>query len=126
MGALRNFKIAASNVSVRDAEFRDHFTDDVVEIGAMSNVINKRAILVAQRVPIIAVHILDVEEIAVTSHNFVEDFDPLLLWNAVHHEAVGGNILRAGFAFGLEVVKFESAPVAHQDFLAVLGNVEAV
>ena len=57
-------------------------------IGPVSytHLVNERAVLVAQGIPIVAVHILDVEEIAITAHDFVEDFHPLLLRNTVHQQ----------------------------------------
>ena len=55
----------------------------------MRNVWDKCAILLAKGVPVIAVHVLRVEEIAVTAPYFVEHLGPLLLRHAIHQK-VGG------------------------------------
>ena len=71
-------------------------------------------------------HVLDVEEIAVTAPDFVEDFHPFLLRDAIDHQTVCGDGFAARLSFRLHVVQFEVALLAHQNLLAVRGNVESV
>ena len=56
----------------------NHFGDDVVQIGTMCHRIHQRCVLVAQFAPIVAVHVGDVEEVAVTTPHLGKYLMPLL------------------------------------------------
>ena len=90
----------------------------------MSDERDKRGILFAESIPIVTVHILGVTEIAIAAPDFIEDFCPLLLRNAVHKKVGGGDGFRTGFAFGLGIVEFEVVFGAREDFLAVVRDGE--
>jgi len=111
---------------VRGVELGDHFAEDVVQVGAVCNERHQRTVLLAESFPVVAVHVLGVEEIAVAPPDLGKDLGPLLLRNAIHNESGGRNSLGIGFALGLDVVKFVVAFEANQNLLAVAGNREAL
>jgi hypothetical protein len=86
-GPCGSFPLAAFDVGVADVELGDHFTDDVVEVRAMGDVVEPGEVLFAKGFPVVSVEVFDVEEIAVATPDFFEDLPPLGRWVAVDHEA---------------------------------------
>src|SRR5579859_272757 len=126
LGPLGHINVAAGNVGVGDAEFGDKFAEDVIQIGAMGDEVHQRAVLRQQRVPVVAVHVFDVEEVAVTAADFVVHFDPLFVGHAINHEVGGGNGFGTGLPFRLGIEELEAGFVADDDFAAVRGNIESL
>jgi len=85
---------------------------------------DQRLIPLAHRVPVDAVHAGFEEVVAFLAPDFVENFRPFLLRNAVHKKVGGGDGFGIGFAFGLGIVEFEVVFGAREDFLAIVGNDE--
>src|SRR5207247_2517975 len=77
----RNLKITAFDISVLNGELRNHFADYVVQVRAMSHVLQQRLVLLAQRHPVITMHVRNIEEVAVTPPYFVKDLVPLFSRN---------------------------------------------
>ena len=76
LGALRQFVVAARDVRVTDIELGDHLADDVVQVRAMPHMREPRAIAFPNRVPVVSMHVLRVEEIPVAPPHLVEDRFP--------------------------------------------------
>jgi hypothetical protein len=105
--------VAAGDVGVLDRQLGDHLGDEVVQVRAVGHVGQERPVLLAQRLPVVAVHVLHVEEVAVATPDLVEDLGPLVGGNAVHVHAPGGDgLLRAPAA---------SAGVVEDEVLALPG-----
>src|SRR5258708_8992062 len=120
-----HFIISAFDVGVRGAEFGGHFSQNIIEIGAVSDERDQRRVLFAESVTIVTVHILGVVESAIAAPDFMEAFRPFLLRNAAHKKVGGGDGFRIGFAFGLHIVELEVVFGTCEDFLAVVGDDEA-
>ena len=82
----------------------------------MGDVLQQRPVAVAQRLPVVAVHVLDVEEVAEPPPDLVEDLRPFLGRHAVDHQPAGGH--RGGVAAARRV-DVPATPCAHQHPFAV-------
>src|ERR1039458_6552101 len=91
----------------------------------MGDVLEQRLILFAYRLPIVAVHVGHIEEIAIAAPDFVEDLGPLFVRNAIHKEVGGGDGFLAGGAGGRGVHDREAGRVADQELGTITGQDEA-
>ena len=80
---------------MRVTQFRHHFAENVIQIGAVRHVIHQRTVLVAERVPVVSVHVFGIEEVPIAPVDLVEHLDPFLVRNPVDHQPVGGDGLGA-------------------------------
>ena len=90
-GPVRDLHVAALDVGVRDLEFGDHLVDHVVQVGPVLDVGQKRPVAGAQVVPVVAVQVPHVEEVAEPPPHLVEDLYPLGLRVPVRLEPGGGD-----------------------------------
>ena len=91
----------------------------------MGDVLEERRVLLAQRLPVVAVHVLDVEPVAVAAPDLVEDLVPLLDRDAVDHEPGGGDGLLRARAGRRRVEHDRPAAARGEDLGAVRGEVVA-
>ena len=125
LGALRQVGVAALGVGVADVELGDELREDVGQVGAVSDVLEPGAVLLPQGLPVIAVHVLHVEEVAEAPPGLVIDLAPLLGGDAVHVEVLGGHGLLVGaLGFGLDqlIAPSGALPGPGQDLRAVLAE----
>ena len=85
----------------------------------MGDVPEERAIAVSEGLPVVAVEVFDIEEVAIAPPDLVEDLGPLLRRHAVDGEIGGGDRLLAVLALGRGVVEVERRPLLHQHLRAV-------
>src|SRR6202034_3323732 len=107
LGTGRRLEVAAGDVGVGVVQLGDHLADHVVDVRTMAGVGEQRLVLPAQRLPVVAGHALDVEEVAVPAPRLAEDLRPFLGGNAVHHQAAGVDGLFRVPAGGGGVVEIE-------------------
>ena len=93
------WNIAAFDVSVLDGELRNHLADYVVQVRAAGHVLQPGLVLLAQRLPIVPVHIRGVEKVAIPPPDLVENLRPFLLGT------------RSTIRPAVETVFFPAAPV---------------
>ena len=70
--------VAARDVGVGDVQLGDHLAHHVVQVAAVADVGEQRAVLLPERLPVVAVHVRGVEEVAEAPPDLVEDLRPLL------------------------------------------------
>jgi hypothetical protein len=109
---------------VARVELADHLGDDVVEVGAVRDVGEQRSVPGAQLLPVVAVHVLDVEVVAEEAPRLGEQLLPLGLRVEIHHQARRRHGLRVT-GFG-GAVQFERAALLHEELLVVCRESVAV
>ena len=77
--ALRLGIAAGGDIGVAAGELADHLSDDVVQVEACLGVGNEHFVLLPHGVPVDAVHVLEIESVAVSAPGLVEDLGPFLL-----------------------------------------------
>src|SRR6266404_9995716 len=85
----------------------------------MRDILQERLVLFAQRYPVIAMHVRDIEPVAITPPDFIEDLVPLLGGHAVDGETGGGNRFAGLIALRSCVIETEARTLSHQNFRTV-------
>ena len=75
--------------------------------------------MLAQRDPIIAVHVRHIEPIAIAAPDFVEDLVPFFGRHAIDGQAGGRNRLAALVTLRRCIVKTKALRAAHEDFRSI-------
>ena len=71
--------VATVNVGMTHSQLANHAADDVGEVQAVLDVGQQGGILVVHRLPVHAVHVLEVEAVAIVAPGLVENLVPLLV-----------------------------------------------
>ena len=111
--AFRQLVVAARYVGVADIEFGDHLADDVVQVRAMSDMCKPRTIAVADRGPVVSVHVLRVKEIPIAPPHLVENRFPFVRGNEVQLHLRRRQSLGI-LGFGLRVEELERPALTHE------------
>ena len=85
----------------------------------MRDVFQQRPVLLAQRHPVIAVHIRNIEPVAITPPDFVENLVPFFDGNAIEYQACCRNSFPGPIALRVRVVEVESRSLAQHHFRSV-------
>ena len=117
LGALRGLPVAPRDVGVADVQLGHHLADHVVQVRPVGDVVEPGAVLLAQGRPVVAVHVVDVEEVAEPPPHFVEDLHPLVGRHPVHHQPRRRDRLRV--ALPRRGVQLVAPPDGDQHLLAV-------
>ena len=80
----RILEITPIDVCVLNRQLSDHLANNVVEIRPMGHILQQRFVLLAQRDPVVAVHVRNVEPVAIASPNLIEDLVPLVNRNSIN------------------------------------------
>src|SRR5438876_8511875 len=88
----------------------------------MRYVLEQRAILFAQRHPIVAMHVRYVEPVAIAAPDFIENLVPLLGGDTIDDQSGRRNRLAASVALRSRIINGKGRPVARQDFGAVVRH----
>ena len=120
--SLGDREVAPGDVGMSRPQLGDHLADQVVQIRAMRDMRQPRLILSLQTLPVVAVHVLHVEEVAEASPDFVEDLRPFFRRHAVDPQTRGGDVFGRVLALGTDVVQLVASVVSDQDLGAVLGQ----
>src|SRR3989475_10522988 len=88
----------------------------------MRDVLQQRLVLLAQRHPVIAVHVRHVEPVAITPPDFVEDLVPLFGRHPIDDQAGGGDWLLRFVALWGRVEQTERWSLAHEHLRAIVRH----
>ena len=112
----RDLVVAALDVGVADVELGHHLAQHVVEVGAVGDVGQERPVALADRLPVVAVHVLDVEEVAVAAPGLVEELraTPRPGTRSTIEALRGDGLLLLGL--GLDVVEVVLSPCRTRTF----------
>ncbi len=111
--ALGGLPVTAGDVRMTDRQLGNHLAHDVIQIGSVCNVFEKGAVPIAERPPVVPVHVLDVEEVAKPPPHLVEDLPPLLGRNPIDHQAARRHVLGLPVRLGVEQLVGSSLPHEH-------------
>ena len=114
--------VAAAVVGVPDIEFGDELTDDVGDILTRDGIVDHGEVVREHRVPVHAVHVLDIEEVALATPGVGDQLSPFL---AQVHGRAEGEVERLGRLAGLRVYDGKAAGSLRDQFLAIAGHAEA-
>ena len=84
MGVWHIRQIAAANVGVSDCDFGPHGIEQIIQVGPMHDMGQKLAVVFFHARPVTALHVFDVEIVALITPPFVEDLLEFFLRIEVH------------------------------------------
>jgi hypothetical protein len=87
----------------------NHLGDDIVQVGAMRHEGQLRLVFAAQPAPVEAMHVFDIEVVAVAAPDLGENFAPFQRRYARRHQARHGNALGFVALADLDVFEFLGA-----------------
>src|SRR5687768_2010725 len=88
----------------------------------MRNVLQHWLVLLAQRDPVVAVHVWHIEKVAIPPPNFVKDLVPLFSGNAIDKQAGRRDWFSGFVTLRSCVVKVVAWSLRHQEFRSIFGH----
>ena len=117
--AGRHRVVPTRDIGVSDIEFGDHLPDHIIQVRAVPDMRKPRPVLFPDRLPVVAVHVGNVEEVAIAPPDFLEDRSPFLRRHKIDLNAGHRERLRV-LGIRLRVEDPEGSPPPHEQFLSVL------
>src|SRR5262249_35436057 len=97
-----------------------HLCDYVIQVRSMGDVLQERLILLAQSYPVIAVHVRNIEPVAIAAPDFIENLVPFFGRYAIDYQAGSRDRFSAFVSLWRRIKQAETRRLSDQDFCAIL------